>query len=352
MDVAHLDALSRRVGSRRTVARGLAVLAMGSNLVTGADARKTKKVKICRNGKTRKVAKKKRKKQLKKGATKGACTGCQRCSNNQICRDGACLDCTVRCDGGDPTSCGNALQAALATGGTVVACPGRYRGNFSMGSARLLGAGNGADPSAHTILEGPGTGRVMDVTGTGKAELTSLRITGGKVTTGSGGGVRSSTAPLTLIDCVVDGNEANNGGGGIVVGAALDITRCTISGNRTTVLPGGGIYLTGNDTRVIKDSVITGNRAPNGGGLRSGVGSVLIRGTKISDNIATSGGGGGIFSNGTSMTLDSASSIVGNTASSGPGGIRRDGGSVTLGGAKVEGNSQPQCSAGIDGCPA
>ncbi|SDW52437.1 choice-of-anchor Q domain-containing protein [Thiocapsa roseopersicina] len=108
------------------------------------------------------------------------------------------------------------------------------------------------------------------------------------------------------------GDGALKRGGGIRNEGTLTLNRCTIAGNSVD-RRGGGIANRG--TLVIDSSTISGNVAGTttggsalGGGIYSEGGSVTITNSTISGNDADSGGlqdwGGGIFATG-SLTLDS-----------------------------------------------
>jgi hypothetical protein len=327
-----LHTVSRRP-SRRQVLRGLAGNggAMGAahfpSVLEARRGTRSRKLKVCHNGNTIKTTRKKAKKLLKKGAIRGACfSACStRCPAGSICLEGRCQPCTVRCDG-DPEACGDALQAALNTGGTVYACPGRYVRNFLLVTdTTLIGAGDGMDPSTSTILDAQGSGRVLGVGNSFSGDVRNVRITGGKPA-GHGGGIRND-GNLTLTRCTIDSNHAPETGavgGGIATFGTLTLRDCTVSRN-TSAAAGGGIF--------------------NGSGS-----TVIIQGSTISGNTSNAGGG---LSNGGTATFDSTSRVTGNTArvATGGGGIysQDTGSSVTLNGADVSGNVPENC-VGVPGC--
>ena len=78
---------------------------------------------------------------------------------SEICIDGACQACDVTCTAANHVCDGAALQTAIAAGGTVLVCAGRYTGTFSVAGAAeltLFGAGMGSDPATATIARCPG----------------------------------------------------------------------------------------------------------------------------------------------------------------------------------------------------
>ncbi|MCL2361483.1 MAG: S-layer homology domain-containing protein [Defluviitaleaceae bacterium] len=127
----------------------------------------------------------------------------------------------------------------------------------------------------------------------------------------NGGGVNVETgASFTLNNGVIYRNSVDgaNGGGGIaVIGAASAFTMNggAIVSNHANV--GGGLRVNG--TFTMTDGIIDGNTANiNGGGVwvstAASGGSINMAGGTISNNMATSGDGGGVFSaNGSNASI-------------------------------------------------
>ena len=137
------------------------------------------------------------------------------------------------------------------------------------------------------------------------------------------------------------GSGALQRGGGIRNDGSLTLTRCTVAGNETDSR-GGGIANRG--TLVIDSSTISGNAsgAGQGGGIYSEGGSVTITNSTISGNEADSGGvndvGGGIFASG-SLTLDSVT-ITDNFSEAGSGiYVDTANGDLTIGNTILSDNS-------------
>ncbi len=334
----------------------MGLLAASASLpLLGPDAtdakRKKKKVKLCLNGQTITVPKKKRGSYISRGATPGACLGvCTPggCSGGQVCDAGTCRTCDVTCNG-DPIACGSALSQRLIDGGTISVCPGRYQGNFMMGNARLIGAGSGENPATSTILDAAGSGCVVTVSNNATAELIGLRITGGKVA-GYGGGVYSGTGDLRITGCTIIGNEASSFAGGIYSVGPFRLTNSTVSQNRAGY--GAGLVLQGAPPTFLTDSVISRNETPFhvnsfGGGVFNARSNLTVVGTEISQNSAGKSGGGISNSSGT-ITLNATTRVINNSALT-TGGIHNDLGTVNLNGATVSDNSAPQCS-NVPGC--
>lgn len=359
MDGSSFDRLARIVAtprSRRTASALLGAAAawpvLGIPLASAK--KKKKKATLCFNGQTVTASSKKKKKLLKQGATPGACGPCG-CGANQLCEDGACRACDVTC-AGDASACGVALSQRLAQGGTIYVCPGRYRGNFSVGPATVVGAGMGEDPATSTLLEAPGAGRVLDISAGATVELRGLRLLGGKLPmsgglVNNGGGIRAVQGSLKVTGCAIVGNEANNGGGIYSLGT-LQMTASTVSGNTAQVGAGLALYgAPGSTSTTISGSRITGNQCGNiGGGIANDEADLTVLDTEISGNTAQYGGG--LRNYDAVVTFNAGSRITGNTAtvSGGGGAINNAVGNVTLGGATVSGNTSPQC-VNVAGCP-
>lgn len=196
--------------------------------------------------------------------------------------------------------------------------------------------------------------RVLDVR-FGVVEVRDLRVTGGRLDRGNGGGIRSSGA-LTLVDVRVDHNSvtfsgagiaSEPGGGGV---PSLVLRRTTVESNSNTE-EGTGIYSRGalrildstlrenrnNDgyggaldnggAGEVLDSTLEGNANLCGGGATNGPsGQLVIRRSRIVGNDAFAGGG--IRNYGDLRVEDSE--VSGNTASEGGGGIANQDGVARL----------------------
>ncbi|MCF7983805.1 MAG: hypothetical protein K9L70_05330 [Thiohalocapsa sp.] len=128
--------------------------------------------------------------------------------------------------------------------------------------------------------------------------MNDLTVTGGKPVGGGalkrGGGIRNE-GTLRLNRCTVAGNETDSRGGGIANRGALVIDSGTISGNAAGAGLGGGIYSEGGSV-TITNSTISGNDADSpglndwGGGIFA-TGSLTLDSVTITDNFSTEGSG-------------------------------------------------------------
>jgi predicted outer membrane repeat protein len=122
---------------------------------------------------------------------------------------------------------------------------------------------------------------------------------------------------LTLINSIITGNKAYDGGA-IFNDGTLTLINSTITDNSASH-NGGGIYNDG--TLKLVSSTITGNSAShNGGGIYNN-GTLKLVSSTITDNSAATFGGGIANMGNTAQTAITLSTISGNSASHGGGGI-------------------------------
>ena len=189
----------------------------------------------------------------------------------------------------------------------------------------------------NVIIQGPGANmltikrsaaagtpsfRIFAIPGNFTVDISGLTITNGKAPLG--GGIFNGEGSVSLADCAISGNSADDSGGGvynetgIASGRYMFIRRCLITDNSALTggaAQGGGIYNTG--IVSVFDSTISGNRAVYGGGVYSSYYRTSISGSTITSNIATSIGGG-IFGEsvaGTSAEIED-SIVAGNVITS------------------------------------
>ncbi|MDX6659146.1 MAG: hypothetical protein QOH62_3939 [Solirubrobacteraceae bacterium] len=159
--------------------------------------------------------------------------------------------------------------------------------------------------------------------------ISGLTLTRGFVSGGNGGAINDSGgAALAISDSAITNSTSDQNGGGIYAGGDLTLSASTISGN--VAVNGGGVsasstgkYSNGS-VDTISDSTISHNQATgtasyNGGGgiYQEGSTLTLARST-ISGNTATSSGGGLLANPMYGLTVD-ASSVKGNAAAHGGG---------------------------------
>jgi hypothetical protein len=230
-----------------------------------------------------------------------------------------------------------AVVDATQISGTIQLGPNGNESEYSLGGP--------VDASSITV-EGPGSGQ-LTVDGGGAAHLflvegpTPVTISGMTLANaaGDGGAVAfyelEGGGSLTLDDVDFTGNTAERGYAGALYqssGTTLTLIDCELQNNKATETrlgldgDGGAIYSEG--TLVLQDTQV---------------------GSTTQGNHAEGGYGGGIYQRGGSLTLDSQSSVDGNTADDGGGGIYlNDGATLTLNGAEVVDNLSKQNGGGVD----
>lgn len=171
---------------------------------------------------------------------------------------------------------GCTLRAALqetgaSDGGTVLVPAGRFvlslppgtddatTGDLDLaGRVTVRGAGAG-----RTVVDGAGLDRVFEVLRGATAHLLDMTVTGGDSTLGGT-------------------NQRISLGGGILDGGTLTLDRMALVGNVAD--GGGGMFSIPRTRPVVRDSLIAGNRAYSGVGMRIDSGATIVN-TTIHGNV-------------------------------------------------------------------
>ena len=152
----------------------------------------------------------------------------------------------------------------------------------------------------------------------GEVDILNTQITD-NITQGNGGGAHIAGV-TTIVDSTISGNYAKDEGGGMKVTAPLTIENSVFTFNETettSFADGGALWLSGSGT-TIRDSLISDNKARNGGGVYSFLSDVKLYTSQVTRNTATLDGGG-IWTARSMQIFDST--IADNTASGNGGGI-------------------------------
>ncbi|TWT40170.1 hypothetical protein Pla111_34340 [Botrimarina hoheduenensis] len=120
----------------------------------------------------------------------------------------------------------------------------------------------------------------------------------------------STTIDVNLRGVTLTGGDVTTGGGGAIRSLEnLTVERSVITGNHTSgVNFGGGIFADGIGTLTVRDSTLSGNTSYSGGALinyTDGAGSVVIENSTLSGNSENGYTGGAIFNQGT-LTITSS----------------------------------------------
>ena len=226
--------------------------------------------------------------------------------------------------------------------------------------AGILSSGNGISLTLNDSVvsnNGSSTAAAAGVgiysAGTGTSlTLNNSAVTNNKAISGSGVGIYSTTATLTLNNSTVSFNDGDTdrGGSSAASGAGITSFNGTFVMNNSTVTNniggnGTGLFISSTSPTTITDSTISNNfvsnaTALNGGGIyiNNSTGTVdLIRST-VSGNTA-GGAGGGIYKSSSGDLNITASTINGNQTGTNGGGIFNANGLTTLTNSTVSGNN-------------
>lgn len=187
-------------------------------------------------------------------------------------------------------------------------------------SGVTITGGNGSDN------EDSSGGAIQKLYGDADLTIADVVLTG-NFSDNDGGAVHlyATAGTVTIRDSVISNNVADAGGGALYSGASaltLILTNVEITGN-TAGNDGGGLYLDSDTDTSIIDSTIDGNVSDQaGGGIYSNGGSLTIRNSTIDGNVSLDEGGG-IYSRSGSLTI-SNSTISENEGKSGGGIYAKD----------------------------
>ena len=251
-----------------------------------------------------------------------------------------------------------------------------FSGNNSVGDLDVRGNNTtitGAGASTTIIQQTQPNDRVLevnpDLVASFNFAISGVTISGGRETTGVGGGGIVAGAinnTMAVTNCVVSGNSATGtgtfGGGGIMnQGGSLTLTGTTLSGNSTSTSGGGLSYTAGdplirtpsNGTLLVSGSTFSGNTANSvaggGGGadlfnFNSSISTYNINSSTFSGNTAPNANGGAIVVESGPLTL-TTSSLFGNSAVRG--GAISSSGSAAITYSRLVGNSVPDPTNGL-----
>lgn len=180
-------------------------------------------------------------------------------------------------------------------------------------------------PAAGVIISGNHASEVLYIQPNVTASISNVTITNGNASFW-GGGIEDSGF-LTLTNDTISNNFASYVGGGIYVsetgGAKLVLTDVTIA-NNVSASNGGGLF---NDQASILNNVtISGNSAPQGGGITSNFHpeiTTVLNNVTVSNNTAGNDGGG-IWNDGSAAQVKLENTIVSGNAVTGSGSVGSD----------------------------
>ena len=207
------------------------------------------------------------------------------------------------------------------------------------------------------VIDGQNADRVLEITPSGKAYLTGLAITNGRLQTGRGGGINNAGFAY-ITHSTITSNSAPTGGG-IDNTGTLALRFSTVSDNSAAF--GGGINNEGGRVEVETSTLWKNAVTVSGGGLYNVTGEAHFRNSTVSAN-RSNGSGAGIYQISEEVVSIVSSTIIGNSAdldnnNAGDGGGLFVGGGQNAGGVLITnsllfGNADggttqhPNCSGG------
>ena len=218
------------------------------------------------------------------------------------------------------------LVNCVITGNTATYSGGGV--HVASGSLQLTGC----TVSQNTSINGIGGGVYVQ-------SYATLQVTGGEVTgntSRSGGGVYvDNYATVTASNWVMSGNVASSAeGGGVCAryGVSLELTGCTVSGNRS-IGNGGGLW-TNDGSVVVSSSLVEANQSGGyGGAWYVTSGTPTLQSCEVKNNTAVTVGG---------IWVASGPVRVGGTVFCGNG-VNINGSWTDLGGTELNGQCPPYC---------
>jgi predicted outer membrane repeat protein len=160
--------------------------------------------------------------------------------------------------------------------------------------------------AAHLTVSGNNASRIFQVTG--KLTISGLTLTAGN-SSGKGGAINAVNSNLTLQDAVLSGNSAQDGGAIYAGGSAATTTLTNVVIQNNTANARAGISLLHGTDVLISASVISGNSAQlccGGGYVGQLSGTTTISNSRITNNHAMNGNGGGLALGGNAVHISNS----------------------------------------------
>ena len=281
-------------------------------------------------------------------------------------------DCFVEATGDGVTDYsgwgGRVLQTAVDAvgGGTTLRVAGRCGGTQSQNgtnqTARIdksltIQGGHdpsnwaaGPDPDTYpTLLDAWDAGRVVRVDG-GNSILEYVTLARGDAVAGVGGwggAVSVASGSLDVRHATLRDSTAVRGGGlAVSAGATLQMSDTTIEGNTTTDR-GAGFYVHGGgDATIVTSAILDNSAGDGGGGGASFGGTVVLRDSTLSGNLANRNGGGFLAITDpandvtfTGVTVTANTCDADGSGDGGGGGLAAFDGTFSISGSIVAGNA-------------
>jgi hypothetical protein len=179
------------------------------------------------------------------------------------------------------------IQAAVnaaASGDVIEITPGTYVGDVNIVGKQLTLVGTGTLPG-DVVVQGTGSGSVLDITGGADVSILNLNITGGvDQPAGVGGGVDIRNSDASLQGVAIIGNESNAGAGLFIDNGELVMNQCLLQGNAANG-GGGGMYIQNSDADLT--GVLVWNNTYSNGAIFSLNSSVVLDRSHFTGNSGT-----------------------------------------------------------------
>ena len=188
------------------------------------------------------------------------------------------------------------------------------------------------------------------IVASGILTIENVTIQGFSCRKGGGAIYIEARGTCNMVSGKISGNSAWDKGGGVYVRGIFNMHDGTISGNNVSSGSGGGVYVYTSGTFNMNGGTISGNHARLGGGVYVYQnGSFNMKGGEIRNNQAangSSGEGGGVYVYGGTFTMDGGT-ISGNTAIENGGGVYVNKNSFTMGDGTISGNTANAAGGGV-----
>ena len=182
---------------------------------------------------------------------------------------------------------------STAAGDTVLVAAGTYQECDILLAPGIWVIGETGDPD-DVVIDAERRGVVLHAIDLDEmTTLIGLTLTGGRGD--EGGGVEIDSSRVSLVDCVITGNEALVIGGGVRCRRESSVTLvdCEVSANSTTGYRGGGLWCGEESDVALLGCTVRDNTALIGAGIWCGGGASLgLSDTAVNGNRAGIRGGG------------------------------------------------------------